>query len=424
MNVDGPEKYYSVCLSGGRNSAPGLIFSSVDTERLSNDPAIAELFPEGYFVKAVSSGRYFRWRRDDLKKSPLVHTLVTTVLDEYEPDKAAFDSPPVTFFYKGVKYAVNPRQRYNECLSLFKAPGCIHCPDRGVPCLFAGARIDTLPELVQGKHHEEFYEIVSKRKPVISDHTFVAPTLARLKEFASKFRIYYEFDFSAVKKTQETLSKRAQDGAMTRKFKKTQCAKCTIRTACSRAAHCNGPLPPEEEIIQSCNQKLDELIQKSKMPYWQIDQLVRNFAHKAKHSRWNLVLLGVHIYNGELVPNIYRAKSSIERFPYLETYDRIANVFGLAPTEDKAHVRELKPLTRALWWLGLDALRGRYRWRSNREFIGVGLGIPDHYVEIQWTKPGYLSHSNSVSSFATLSEYISYGGLPGIQHLNVTGTSP
>lgn len=419
---------YTVCLDAQRSKRPALLFDSLELERISKDTALSAFYPTGYFVRGVGMAdpRAFRWYgqgRPQLKKP--THTLVSSILESPLPDEATIETPELRFFKNGVEHTINLRTRYNQCLSLFKAVGCEHCPEKGVACLSQAAGFQVPTHLETALDAEDLLERLIQNKTNIGGHEFVHPSKTRTHEFSSKLRVWWEHDFDSIEQNAKDLSKRATNAAETRKFKKTQCVKCPIKDSCTRASWCKGAFPPVEDIIEMSDRRLTEALKKSAWPEWQLWEVARFMGETAKVSRWNVMLTGLKLQGTDgIVATVHRSKTSIEPFGKLKTYEDLATAFGMAATEDEVP-KTRGPITnkklRALLWLTLKTGRGsqRYGWGMNREIVAVGCS--NRSVNVKWTNGSYLSSYNDdeITEVSHIAAKLSDGRLADIDQVEV-----
>jgi hypothetical protein len=406
--------HYTVCEDGRRGAA--LLFEGLDGEKIAQLPQLKELFPWGYFVTSVGVGSpgYRRYRPADTTPE---NTLVSSLLIAQDPDKAGADES-VRFYLEGVAHTLNLRQRFNHCLSMFKAVGCAHCPSRGSACLSEGAGVP-VSEIVQTEHEaDELAEKLSKEMRVLGDYEYTFPSATRDGEFQSSIRPYNEHVFKYVESNAKKLSKRSSKAADTRKFKKTQCATCVVKSSCERASWCKGAYPHKDIVINVFNAELDAMIKASKLPEWQIWEMARSAGHTAKHSKWNIISTGVRIFNKMLTPSAHRAKVRIDEYHRLETYKDYARVFDLALTEDKAKGAVMDRELRAVWWMALNSFHvsSGHGWGSRHL---IGCGITHHAVPVLWAKTRYLSSDRDLKTLEDAAAEIGNGQLRGIDKIEI-----
>ena len=417
---------YTVCYESKRGKRASLLFEGLNLEAIARDPAIIALFPQGYFVKPVGDVNPDRYRGYwDRDKAPSgvkpKFTLVTTTSDARLPDEVKLGEPPMAFYVNGVQHWVDLRVRFNQCLSLFKAVGCASCPEKGETCLSDGAGIK-VPSCVGEKFEgEDLIQMLGESKAVIAGHTFVPPMDTRVGAFCARLRPYWEHDFTEIEKNKKELSERATKAGETRWFKRTQCSQCVLQKNCEMASHCKGPLPPEQEIIDQCAPQMLDLIKRSDMPEWQLWELARGVGNTAKHSRWEIMLTGVRLQGGKLVMQVHRAKTDIQPYHGLKTYEEVAEKFDLALTEKDVPAKR-GPVTDknvlAIWWLLLQIPHPyeTYGWGCRRNVLAIGV-MRDH-LELTWTNGSYINrHCTEMWKVADVSKVGAYGTLPGIQKL-------
>ena len=409
---------YTLCLD--RKNGVSLLFDTLDEQLLVQSKEIQALFPKGYFITQVNQQENDRWKWRDRTKE-LCHTMVSTSLAATLPDEA--DPGEVVSFYIGGKvHNVSLRERYNACLSLFKAVGCAECPERGAACLSTGRAVPIPPRTFDAATNGSLDEYIQKNKPKLEGFTFVHPSSTRTGSFTAALRGYWDHDFRRVKVNTEELSLKAIKAAATKKFKKTECAKCLIKPSCSRSSWCKGAYPPEKEIIDRCVGELAIALEKSPVPAWQLYECAWNMGKEAKHSRWNIVLTGVTLDNKVLLPTIHRAKCSIDPYRGLKTYAEIAEVFELCKTEDEFKKQwndGPDDVLRATFWLALNAHRAyqRYGWGCSRSVTGVG--IKNHVVEVMWTNGKYLGYTSELHRPADVAAKMTQGSLPLIDQVEI-----
>lgn len=420
---------YTVCLATQRS--PALLFQTLDVEKVAALPELAKIFSNGYFVTQVGDknpearswyGYHGNGRSEPPEKK--FHVLVSTHLAQQEPDKAPLEGADLRFFIDGKPHALNLRQRYNQCLSLFKAVGCSHCPDRGMKCLSEGVGFE-LPQRLSPAHQEEdLWDHMRENFPKLGEFTLVKPGSTRTAAFSKAIRSYWEHDFDEIEKNAKKRSEASSDGAATKKFKKTQCVKCVIKDSCDRSKWCKGAYPPLEEIVEMSDRRLTEELRKSHWPEWQLWEVARHVGETAKHSRWNIILTGLTIQGSDGIhATVHRSKGSITQYGGLKTYEDIAKMFKLALTEDKVPGRRgpVKDRNlRAVLWLALKTGRGHqsYGWGHRRYITGVGCN--DHKVSILWTNGKYLSsYATEIDKVSQVASHLSEGHLGDVDKVEV-----
>lgn len=416
---------YTVCLDAHRSNRPALLFQSLEREAIAKDPAIIAFFPNGYFLRAVNgrAGVPSYYGRPATPPVPPKETLVSSVLEADLPDEATIETALIRFYKNGVEHTINLRERYNQCLSLFKAVGCRHCPEKGAPCLAqASGGVPAFTDIPLDA--EDVLEGLADSKLVIAGHEFVHPTSTRTKEFSKKLRRFDQHDFDAVEENDKNRSRRASDGADTKKFKKTQCVKCVIRMSCDRSSWCKGAYPPEADIITQSDARLTEALKKSAWPEWQLWEVARKMGELAKHSRWNIVLTGLKLQGADgIAATVHRAKGSITEYGKLKTYEEIAKVFNLALTEEAALLAKRGPVKdpklRAVLWLTLNTPNARQStgWGGRRYVTGIGCN--DREVSVQWTNGSYLSYGSELTEVADIASKLSDGYLGDVDKIEV-----
>jgi hypothetical protein len=417
---------YTVCLDAHRSNRPALLFQSLEREAIAKDPGIIAFFPNGYFLRAVNgrAGIPSYYGRPAQPAVPPGETLVSSVLDADLPDEATIETVPIRFFKNGIEYTINLRDRYNQCLSLFKAVGCRVCPERGAVCLSQAS--GTIPAYTDVPlDAETMLEGLTGSKLVIAGHEFVHPTSTRTEEFSKKLRRYNEHDFDAVADNDKKRSERATDAAETKKFKKTQCVKCVIKNSCDRSKWCKGAYPPEQDIIVQSEARLTAALKKSAWPEWQLWEVARHMSDTAKHSRWQIVLTGLKLQGADgLVATVHRAKGSITEYGKIKTYEEIAKVFNLALTEEDALAAKRGPVTdpklRAVLWLTLTTSHARRGggWGGSRQYI-TGVGCNDLYVTAQWTNGTYVGSVCDLKEVADIASKLSDGYVGDVEKIEV-----
>jgi len=417
----------------GTRKGFALLFDSTDTVALSQDPVLRSLFPAGYFIHAEAErsdqyGSYGSRYETAISKSDPKFTLVSTELPRANPDYATLDTPPQIFCIDGKMHEINLRQRYNKCLSLFKAVGCSSCPDLGQRCLSEAVGVEVPLAISAGLIPDglDEYSLMQKYiddKMRIAGHDFITPTATRTADFQPTFRPYWQHDFSVIDINKKELSKRATDAAVSRKFIKTQCAKCILKDTCAAYRYCKGAFPPEQEIIDTCLPRLDEVFKNSDMPAWQLWALARGAGACAKHSRWNIILTGLELQKDKLVATVHREKCYITPYRTLKTYEEIAKVFKLPMTEaetvDTAYDPVTNPGILAAWWVALNTHNPHqaYGWGLRRDLIGMK--VMNTAIETIWTNGRYVSYHGDMYKIADVSKVLSYGRLAGIDKLEI-----
>lgn len=417
---------YTVCLDAHRSHHPALLFQSLEREAIAKDPSIIAFFPNGYFMRAVNgqAGIPSYYGQPARPPVPPQETLVSGILDSDPPDEATVETATIKFFKNGVEHTINLRERYNQCLSLFKAVGCRSCPDRGARCL-SQSNAEFPAATNAPLDAETMLEGLMESKLVIAGHEFVHPTSTRVEEFSKKLRRYDEHDFDAVEENDKNRSKRASDGADTKKFKKTQCVKCVINKSCDRSAWCKGAYPPEKDIIEASDAKLTAELKKSAWPEWQLWEVARHMSDTAKHSRWQIVLTGLKLQGADgIVATVHRAKGSITEYGKIKTYEEIAKVFNLALTEADAIAAKRGPVKdpklRAVLWLTLTTSHARRGggWGGSRQYL-TGVGCNDRYVTAQWTNGSYLGYVCDLKEVADIASKLSDGYIGDVEKIEV-----
>lgn len=415
-------KRYTLCQDSGNGKQPSLLFESTDLDEVGSITALSEIFSLGYSCRLVGVKDPSRWVNGtwtvvDATPGEAKCVLVSPSPIDREPDKATSDSAPTVFYFEGKKHSVQLRQRYNNCLSLFKVVGCGSCPDRGLKCLAQEAGF-TVPDRFYNHLEEEvLLDTLEQKYKKLGAFELVSPSATRTKnEFASKYRRYWEHSFEAIEANFDELSRRAERAAESRAFKRDQCSKCVIKNSCSSFRHCRGAYPAFEEIVAQCNEELNGALVKSSWPAWQLWAIARGMGNSAKHSRWNIFLAGLKMQGSDgIVHSIKRAKMDIREYGTFKTYEEIAALFSLPPTEDAEEMKHFLPPTdpalRATLWLALNTPHAsqRYGWGFTREV--VGLGISNKSVTVRWSNGRYLGSFDDLTSIADIAGRLSYGRL-------------
>lgn len=421
---------YTVCY--GTQRQPGLLFETLDLEKVAALPELPEIFPKGYFVTQVGERNpeprrwsYSYQNAQDTTSETKYCVLVSTTINAPDPDKAELGAAPVKVFFNGTSHTVNLRTRYNQCLSFFKAVGCAKCPSRGMACLSEGVGVE-LPERLSPAHEvEDLWDHMREKYASWGGFTLIKPGSTRTDNFSATFRPYWEHDFEAVEKNFKKRSAASQGAAETKKFKKTQCSKCLISSVCDQAKWCLGAYPPEEEIIKDSAQKLDDAFAKSAWPAWQLWEVARAVGAEAKFSRWKLILTGIKLQGTDgIVATVHRSRGGGNAFGKLKTYEEIANVFGLALKEEDVHARKSvveSQKIKAILWLTLTTGTGRqyYGWGCSRHTIGAGAN--DHHVSVLWTNGNHISgYTTDMTELKQVAGYLSNGSALGdVQQIRV-----
>jgi hypothetical protein len=426
---------YTVCSATDNNSSrwredsttPSLLFETLDVEKVAALPELAKIFSNGYFVSQVAGAqpRNSSWWGNQKPTPPKMEfVLVSTHLAEQLPDDAKIDTPDLQFFLEGKPYTLNLRQRYNRCLSLFKAVGCTHCPDKGMKCLSEGVGIELPARLSPAHEAEDLWEHVQEHYTKLGEFTLVKPGSTRTEAFSKAIRPYWEHDFDATEKNHKKRSEASTQGADTKRFKKTQCVKCPIKDSCDRASHCKGAYPPEASIIEEADRRLTAVMKASPWPEWQLWEIARHMGETAKVSRWNVVLTGLKLQGTDgVVATVHRAKGSITEFGMLKTYEDIAKAFGLALIEADVPAKRgpvKDPTLRALLWLTLKTGRGYQAtgW-GNRRYI-TAVGCNDRYVSVLWTNGNWISrYTSDLTKISQVASHLSDGRLGDVDKVEV-----
>jgi len=419
---------YTVCLAVGRS--PGLLFQTLDVEKVAALPELATIFPKGYYVTQVGEKNpearsWYSYNNQEAPPETKHHVLVSTRIKAEEPDKATLEEAPIKVFFEGKPHSINLRQRYNQCLSLFKAVGCARCPDKGMACLSESVGV-TLPAVLSPSHQEEdLWDHVRELHPKLGEFTLVKPGSTRTAAFSKAIRSYWEHDFDEMEKNHKKRSAAAKDAAETKKFKKTECAKCPIKDSCERASHCKGAFPPAEDIIKIGVRGLAEELKKSAWPEWQLWEVAHAMGATAKVSRWNVMLTGLKLQGADgIVATVHRSKRDIQPFGLLKTYEDLAKTFGLALRKKdvpstRGPVKDKK--LRALLWLTLKTGRGyrRYGWGCSAYIIAVG--CTKHSVNVKWTNGSYITsyYDNELTEVSQIASKLSDGRIADINHIEV-----
>jgi len=413
---------YTVCLATSRS--PALLFQTLDVEKVAALPELEKIFSNGYFVTQVGERNpearswYNRNEREPPEKK--LHVLVSTHLKDQNPDEAPLEGADLRFFINGKPHALNLRTRYNQCLSLFKAVGCSHCPDRGMRCLSEGVGFE-LPQRLSPAHQEEdLWDHVRENFPKLGEFTLVKPGSTRTAAFSKAIRSYWEHDFEEMEKNHKKRSEASTQGAETKKFKKEQCGKCPIKSSCDRSRWCKGAYPPVEDIVEMSERRLTETLAKSPWPEWQLWEVARAMGATAKVSRWNVMLTGLKLQGTDgVVATVHRAKGDIQPFGMLKTYEDIAKAFDLALTEADVPAKRgpvKDKTTRALLWLTLKTGRGNksYGWGC-RSYI-TAVGCDNHSVRVKWTNGSYISdyYDDTLTEISQVASRLSDGQLADI----------
>lgn len=417
---------YTYCYDVNKDS--GLLFESTNTDEIGAIKELQEIFPKGYSVRLVSRKKESMWNAYEntkninapIKAEDAKATLVSESPFAKEPDQARMGDKPTEFYFEGKKYIVSLRQRYDDCLSLFKAVGCRSCPDRGLKCLGEGAGFTPPDRFYDPKDDEVTLELLEKQYAKLGGFEFVSPSATRVKnEFASKFRHYWEHSFEMIDQNAEELSERAEKAAESRAFKRNQCSKCVISNSCEAFRHCKGPYPDLQQIIEQSCAEFYTALDKSAWPQWQLWEIGRNMGLTAKHSRWHVMLAGLTLQGNQgIVPKVTRAKLDISDYK-LATYEEIAKVFDLAKTEEDSVPPVTDPELIATLWLALNSHNAhkKYGWGSYRHVCGIGINAA--HVSIQWTNGKYLHGVDEIEKVADIAKRLTYGRLGDIEKLAV-----
>jgi hypothetical protein len=447
---------YTVCHAydarNARSDALALLFNTPDTKKIAGIPELSEIYPNGYFVTSISdikSGDPYRhsyYQRQRYSHNPAPYTMVSIFATYPRPDEAKLNSEDICFFVNGKTYQVNLRTRYNHCLSLFKAVGCAQCPDNGLPCVsqeaeelieldkkltdaerpvyFNETAFSNNTEFLNDIDDIEFLKYLQRKHPSLGDFKLVKPGSTSPRSFHSTFRPYWDHDFSLVPRNEKEKSDAASRAARTRKFKKEECPQCVIKDSCSNASRCDGRYPPQETIIKQANAELTAAIAGSILPEWAIWEVARGAGQTAKHSRWHIMLTGILLDrygNGSLRATVHRAKTDIDEYKRLNTYEEIAEVFNLAKTE-KDVPPERGPLRsfelRAVWWLALLARSTARRatgWGGSRYVVSIGVDEKTG-ISLEWTNGRDISHwhSNNLRKIEDVSRCLTPNSLYGV----------
>jgi len=419
---------YTVCLATARS--PALLFQTLDVEKVAAMPELEKIFSNGYFVTQVGEKNpearsWYGYHDHAAPPEKKLHVLVSTHLSQQEPDKAPLEGADLRFFINGKPHTLNLRQRYNQCLSLFKAVGCAHCPDRGMKCLSEGVGFE-LPQRLSPAHQEEdLWDHLRENFPKLGEFTLVKPGSTRTAAFSKAIRSYWEHDFDEMEKNHKKRSEASIHAAETKKFKKTECVKCPIKDSCDRSRWCKGAYPPVEDIIEMSERRLTETLAKSAWPEWQLWEIARAMGETTKVSRWNVILTGLKLQGTDgIVATVHRSKRDISQFGMLKTYEDIAKAFKLALTE-KEVPKTRGPLKdkklRALLWLTLKTGRGRrrYGWGCSSSIVAVG--CTGHSVTVKWTNGSWISSYNDdeITEVSQIASRLSDGELADIDKVEV-----
>jgi hypothetical protein len=419
-------KHYTLCHDFNKDIA--LLFESKSVDEVGAIPELEKIFPTGYSVRGVGKNNPSRWEHSVWKSLAVPNegaerVLVSATPLENEPDKAKIDDRPLVFYFGGKRYDVSLRERYNACLSLFKAFGCNTCPDHGLKCLGQAGGFEIPDRFYDSQEEELVLDTLEKHHQTMGGFEFVHPSATRVKnEFTSTFRKYWEHSFEFIDQNASELSDRAEKAAASRRFKKEQCSKCVIKTSCEAYRHCKGAYPPVEDIIKQSIEEFQVVLAKSAWPEWQLWEIARNMGASAKHSRWNIFLAGLTMHgSSDIVPSVKRAKLEIKEYGGVRTYAEIAEAFGLAKTAEDAVGDHHGPITdpglRATFWLALNTRNAyhRYGWGSSEHM--AGLGITNRHVTVRWTNGKQLRGWADLTSVADVAKHLSYGRLAHIQKI-------
>jgi hypothetical protein len=419
---------YTVCLALGRS--PGLLFQTLDVEKVAALPELATIFPKGYYITQVGDKNpdarsWYGYHDHKPPPENKYHVLVSTRIKAEEPDQATLEDAPIKVFFEGKPHSINLRQRFNECLSLFKAVGCARCPDKGMTCLSESVGV-TLPAVLSPSHQEEdLWDHVREHHPKLGEFTLVKPGSTRTAAFSKAIRSYWEHDFDEMEKNHKKRSEAAQQAVETKKFKQTQCSKCPIKDSCDRARWCKGAFPPAKDIIKEASQQLTAALKSSPWPEWQLWEVARAMGTRAKVSRWNVMLTGLKLQGTDgIVATVHRAKRDIQPFGKLKTYEELAKTFGLAMTKkevpaSRGPVKDKK--LRALLWLTLKTGRGRRRYGWGCSSYITAVGIDGRGVGVKWTNGSYISDYNDdhITEVSQIASRLSDGQLADVRHIEV-----
>ena len=169
-----PDNFFDNC---------GLLFSSNDAAAIKHiclAPEIHRLFP-GYFVERYSQGIL------------LYGYGAVTLLEDILADGA-----PLWFCYNYSAFQIDLHAGYNRCLSLFKAVGCISCPDHTYACLQRILSV-TVPDVPFTYPTWELNLLANG--PTLASHTYVSPALTAPKHIRADnaWRHFTEHGFTKVR---------------------------------------------------------------------------------------------------------------------------------------------------------------------------------------------------------------------------------
>lgn len=326
---------------GGKQQSFGLLLHSDDEKEpitdddvkgLLRDPVVERFFPNGYFVLPADN------------ETDLIITASTgfAVL----PDKAMPETPLLRIVDEEVIHAVDLRQRYNNCRSLVKAMGCEHCPDQGIKCF----KRDLGPEYAAlgtefGNQPDDDLakELLKNRVTKIGAFTYISPKLTIPEDhvFVPSYRHYADHDFERIAENSSVIAEANKKAADGRQFKKKQCVKCPIKSACSSYRSCVGPYPPSDEMVKQTLAKWEDKLQQGPFEPWQFWAIARGGGSLGTWSRKEVILQGLHHGRDGWSARIWRSKCDVSYLTSFTDYKKLQEVFTNLP--DEARVKEYQP---------------------------------------------------------------------------------
>ena len=401
----------------GKQQSFGLLLHSDDEKEpitdddvrgLLRDPVVEKFFPNGYFVLPADN------------ETDLIITSSTgfAVL----PDKALPETPLLRIVDEERIHEIDLRQRYNNCRSLVKAMGCEHCPDQGVKCF----KRDLAPEFATlgtefGNQPDDdtAKELLKNRVTKIGNFTYISPklTIPENHVFVPSFRHYADHDFERIAENSSVIAEANKKAADGRRFKKKQCVKCPIKSACSSYRSCRGAYPPSEEMVKQILAKWEPKLKDGPFEPWQFWAIARGGGSLGKWQRKEVILTGLnHHYRDGWRAEIWRSKCDVSHLTDFTDYKKLQEVFTNLP--DEPRVKEYQPgwgrpendLAVALYLQLTKQSRSlihRGGWGGDYYSL-ISKDLNNSGVSVRFGGPRYHRHKVEIDTFADYRREIGY----------------
>jgi len=391
----------------GRQPAFGLLLHSDDADdpvtdddvkQLTKDPLVSQIFPGGYFI---------------LPSDDMEGDVIITANDDYTvlPDQAIPETPLLRIIDNEEIREVNLRQRYNDCRSLVKAVGCTSCPDKGLRCItrafgpgqsFDHANFD--------KHADDdtAKELFKNRKTKIGAFTYISPKLTIPEDhtFVPSYRHYADHDFSRIEENSSNISEANAKAADGRAFKKKQCSKCPLKTACSNYRSCAGAYPSDEEMTKAILASWETKLKEGPFEPWQFWAIARAAGRTGRYRKKSVTLQGLRHTRHGWVAEIWRSKCDVSHLTDISSYKELQDLFDLP---DEERVKEYVGWQRpeddravALYLILTEQNRSRMHrggWGGDYYTL-VHKRLDGNGVNVQFGGPRYMRYRIDVCTYA------------------------